>query len=387
MESRFTRQFRFPFRSVVALLLLQTMTLNACAPGRSLPHGKQEPRLQALVEGELSESVPGVLLHVDYPDKRFFWSGAAGVSDRESKQKLQADQPFRIASVTKTFVASAILRLWEDQKLALDDPIIRFIAPAHVALLRQGGYAVEQITIRHLLTHSSGLFDHTNTKTYLPNVLKNPTHRWTRTEQITEAVTGGKPVGQPGERFSYSDTGYILLGEIIETITQKSLNDALRDLLSFKRLGLIHTAFENTSGRAGQPQNRLHQYIDGTDTYRFDPSIDLYGGGGLLSTTADLTRFYQALFSHRVFRQRATLDTMLMKRDYATEAKMDYRMGIYATKINGLDAFTHAGYWGTQVVYIPTLKLAMATNYSQFWAQRGNAPILANALTELQNGQ
>ena len=71
-----------------------------------------------------------------------------------------------MASVTKTFVASTILRLWEDKKLKLEDPIIKYISKEHCEILIKGGYAPEKITILHLLTHSSGMAEHTQTEKF-----------------------------------------------------------------------------------------------------------------------------------------------------------------------------------------------------------------------------
>ena len=99
----------------------------------------------------------------------------------------------------------------------------------------KGGYAPEKITILHLLTHSSGMAEHTQTEKYKIEYLKT-NHIWTRTEQLLELTTQTKPVGKIGEQFSYSDSGYILLGEIIEKITQKSLGEAIEELLNFKKL-------------------------------------------------------------------------------------------------------------------------------------------------------
>lgn len=74
---------------------------------------------------------------------------------------------------------------------------------------------------------------------------------------------------------------------------------------------------------------------------------------------------------------------MLEKIPYATTPSMDYRIGIYRIEVNGLEAFSHAGFWGTQVLYIPSLDLAMATNYSQAWKGRV-PPIFSQVLTHAQ---
>ena len=342
--------------------------------------------LQILLDSSVTDKNIGILLHVESPHQKLSWSGASGYSNIKDKTKLLNNQCFRIASVTKTFVAASILRLWEEGKLSLDSPISKYISKAHIEILKRGNYDADKMTIRHLLTHSSGLFDHANAKQYLEKIIANPTHVWTRTEQLEALVTWGQPVGAVGERFSYSDSGYILLGEILESVAGKSMNDALIDLLNLKKLGIKNTQIEDALNTQKNPNNRIHQYTDGEDTYNWNASIDLYGGGGLLSTTKDLSLFFNGLFQNKVFKQKATLDSMLAKSTYFLPEKprMDYRKGIYFIKLDETEAWTHAGYWGTQVVYVPQLDATIATNYSNGWRVRGHAPILEKVIAILQ---
>ncbi len=337
---------------------------------------------QSVIEKEINENMPGLLIHIESPDRNISWSGAAGFSDKDKQIKMEPGQSFRIASVTKTFVASTILRLWEDKKLALEDPISKYISSEHSEILIRDGYVVNKITIRHLLTHSSGLFDHAQTEEYMNRIFSEPKHTWTRTEQISKATEWGKPVGGIGERFSYADTGYILLGEIIEKLTGKSMNDGIREELDLKKLGLKNTWIEGL--RPVKKENRIHQYFNGIDTYSFNPSLDMYGGGGFLSTSYDLAIYFQKLFNNQVYRQESTLDTMLAPVNYREKPRMDYRKGMYMISINGMDVYTHTGFWGTQVIYIPSMNTSIAVNYSQAWSKRGQAPVLSEIITILQ---
>lgn len=380
-----------PIRTILSglslILLCCGLLLPACQTTSMLKNGSSHSNLaafQALLDSAINDKMPGILVHVESPRQKISWSGAAGVSDLKTQSKLQPDQTFRIASVTKTFVACSILRLWEQGKLSLIDPISKYISPEHTAILIEGGYQPDQITIRHLLTHSSGLFDHAATQIYFEKIQNDPGHHWTRTEQLRGCITWGKPLGKPGEKFSYSDTGYTLLGETLEKITGKSMGDAIEDLLKLKALGLKGTWVENEANLHRNDLKRIHQYLDGTDTYNYHASLDLYGGGGLLSTSKDLAIYFQNLFNHKVFDKVATLDTMLAKRNYAVKPRMDYRMGMYFIQLNGLDAYTHSGFWGTQVAFVPSMNATIAANYSQIWTARGNAPVLAKALAVLQ---
>ena len=337
---------------------------------------------QQFLDNQITEeNTPGVLVSVISRGKAMDWSGAAGYADKENKTPLLPHQTFRIASVTKTFVAAAILRLWEDGKLKLTDPINQYISAEHTNILKKGGYDPAKITIYHLLTHSSGMAEHTQTEKYQMPYLKT-NHSWTRTEQLLELINFTKPIGELGQQFSYSDSGYILLGEIIENITKKSLGAGVEQLLRLKKLGLKSIHFENPNGEYGT--DRIHQYLDGEDTYAINPTIDLYGGGGLLASARDLSLFFMYLFENKVFRKESTLEKMLEPVQYSKKQPLDYRIGIWETEIEGLKAYTHSGFWGTQVIYIPDLKTSIAANYSQRWNRKKFPPIMPVIVAELK---
>jgi D-alanyl-D-alanine carboxypeptidase len=250
----------------------------------------------------------------------------------------------------------------EERKLKLSDPVTKYISKAHAQLLKDEGHEPQEITIRHLLTHTSGLFDHGSSAEYLQRIIADPQHVWTRTEQIAGSMAWGSPVGTPGEKFSYSDTGYLLLGEAIEKITGKSLGIALREMINYKKLEMQDTWFELTEETPTQALPRVHQYLDTIDTHDFHPSLDLYGGGGIVTTMEDLTDFILGLFSHSIYGDVSTLDTMLasVSRLSAEKPKLDYRMGIWLQQYENFDAWTHSGFWGVQVWYVPEIKASVA---------------------------
>jgi D-alanyl-D-alanine carboxypeptidase len=330
-----------------------------------------------VLRSELTETMPGILFTIKSGDGKLSWSGASGINDLAIQDSLEIDQTFRVASVTKTFVAASILRLMEKGVLDLDDPISKHISAKHAKILSQD-YDLEEITIKHILRHSAGLFDHTHAPEFFELVLDTPRHEWTRTEQLQMCVEKGDPIGPPGMQFSYSDTGYIILGELVETYTEKSLDGGIKELLGLERLGLDRTDFERVDFITDQL--RIHQYFQGRDTYDFSPSMDYYGGGGILSTTEELVDFFQALFKGKIFENPETLALMLEPVTYETKAQMDYQMGMYKVQVNGLDAYCHSGFWGTQVIYIPTLDLYMAANYSAGWKGSAVAPVFGKIL-------
>jgi len=330
--------------------------------------GVDTSSLQAVIaDGVAPEGpVPGRLAAVVDDDGDLVWEGASGRVDRAAPEPLRAGDAVRIASVTKTFTAAATLRLVEDGVFGLDDPIGPLISTESRDVLGRGGYDVDAITVRHLLAHTSGLPDYASTvgqALYLAAVLAEPAHHWTRLEQIQFGVDHYTPVGDPGEVFMYSDTGYILLGEILERATGQSLGDAYRELLDFESLGLTSTWWEGDAEAPGAVR-RAHQEFDSldADAHHLDPSFDLYGGGGLVATMGDLARFFHALLAGQVFTDPATLDTMLTIPPVSANQDPPYGMGISRYQIDEHLCWGHSGFWGLIALACPDDGFAVAVS-------------------------
>ncbi len=269
--------------------------------------------LQSLIDQCVrnDDTIPGVIMDVNAPAIDFAFSSAAGVVDFESGEPLTNQHPVRIASNTKTYVSAAILRLWEDGRLDLDAPISAYLPEEHCRIMRSGGYDPDAITTRHLLTHTSGLFDYSDCEAF-EELVEPGTYCWSRLEQLQGAIDWGQPYGKPGEVYRYTDTGYIELGEILEQITGlPSYGAAIRELVGFDRLGLNQTWLEDFEPHPVDTLPRAHQYLNGVSNYDHDASEDLHGGGGLVATMPDLAAFHRAVFTGGVFEKPETLDAML----------------------------------------------------------------------------
>ena len=132
--------------------------------------------------------------------------------------------------------------------------------------------------MRQLLTHTSGIHDYAQDLKYYPAAPGDKRHRWTCLEQAQFALKSGKPHFAPGQGFHYSDTGYILPGEIIERVSKMSLAKAFRALLDFKKLKLDETYMESLEPAPKGVKALSHPYLGTLDTADFDPSFDLYEG-------------------------------------------------------------------------------------------------------------
>ncbi len=355
----------------IALLTVACASCNLGTEPQSI-----EKRLETLVAEKVAASgfQGGVALHVDSPSLGLDWEGAVGLADPATGEAMTPEHPVRIASNTKTYVAAAVLRLWEQGRVDLDATITQYLPSDFVATLQGDGYQTGEITVRHLLTHTSGLYDHGASEQYTLDILADPQHRWTRAEQLQICVDAGDPLGAPGTVYSYSDTGYILLGKILEEITGQNLAGAVWSLIDRPRHGMNSTWFETLEPRPRDTTHRAHQFLGDVDVTSFDPSCDLWGGGGIAATVGDLARFTRALFSGEIYDNPKTLDTMLTTFDGlqaapgASERALApgaYRMGVWILTSDGTTIYRHTGFWCTGATWIPEYDLVMTMTVNQ----------------------
>lgn len=379
-----TGRYRFRQRlttTMVALAVCTSVTLltppvaaaptAAAAAAASDQRDKAEllrAKAQELVSGLVqTDGAPGAAAYIIAPKLGLMSGVAAGTTRRSGRDMLTAEHPIRIASVTKPFVATAILRLWEMGKLELDRPIRAYLTPAQVTILEDGNYDVEAITTRRLLAHTSGLVDFFFTKEFQliePKLRSGEMkHRFTVDEQLKMAMEEG-PRFAPGQAFDYTDTGYILPGAILENETGNSMGAATRDLVGFDRLGLTQTWWEVMEPQPRSVVARVHQYDRlGRDINNEYPSFDLLGGGGIVSTPRDMATFFYALFRGQVFSKPETIHVMVSVDETATPRKRIrdvYGYGVRIHKVGDLTVYAHGGSWGLEVGYVPELDMAVS---------------------------
>lgn len=336
-----------------------------------------ETRVQKAVEED--NIAPGFAIVVIGPTAAESYAAAAGAADSDGRA-FTPDTPLRIASNTKTFTAATVLRLWEDGRVDLDAPIAGLINPDFDAMLRGDSYDTDAITVRHLLMHTAGLPDHAD-DAYVQIVMADPMRQWTRREQLQVGVDNHDPLGPPNAQYTYSDTGYILLGDIIERVTGEPLAMAVRRELKFAEIGLNATWWEQAEQRPENAAPRARQYISGLDTTDWNGSIDAYGGGGLIMSANDLARFMAALMRGEIFDDAATLETMMSAPGHPFPDR--YRLGLFPREFQGYDGYTHEGFWGTHARFIPELDVAISAVVLDQSGYGKMFPLVSETLNEL----
>jgi D-alanyl-D-alanine carboxypeptidase len=356
-------------RRLAALLLVLPLLAAACgdeAASSAPPPWMAEPPpayfdLDRWVADELARfpELPGEIVLVDAPGVH----QVVAQGDAAPGEPLTAEHDFRIASVTKTFVAATVLRLVEQGELGLDDPIDEHLQRHFVDLLVDDGYDPAAITVGMLLDHTSGIADYAHTSDYTAVAYADLDRRWTPEEQVRFAMDHEAPLGDPGTTFAQSDTGYVLAGQIVQSVTGLGLAQAVRTTLDLDGLGLTHTFWESLEPAPKPEPPRFHNLFGTLDTWQQHPSVDLWGGGGLVSTAEDLARFYGALFGGEVFDDPATLDRMTTVAPVSGQSRA--ALGLFRVAAAGVTCFEHGGFYGTIAFHCPSVDLTIVREVGQ----------------------
>ncbi|WP_331729862.1 serine hydrolase domain-containing protein [Streptomyces sp. NBC_00073] len=314
--------------------------------------GQDRPELQKAIEEIVESGFLGVQLRVN--DERGEWAGSAGARELGRSGEPPTDGHFRIGSSTKNFIATSALMLVAEGRIGLDAPVDDFL-PAF-GLDRR-------ITVRMLLQHTSGIFNHTGELyedgTFVPGIPMP--YGVTGTEWVDNRFTTHRPQElvrlalskparfEPGADWSYSNTNYVLARLVIEKVTGRSFAEELRRLV-LGPLGMTGTVAPDSSPEIPEPYSRSYyrRYRHGdagqeetVDISRQNPSW-VSAGGDMISTTRDLHTYFSALMGGKL------LPAGLLAEMRTPEPKAGYGLGVFAQDAGpyGGTVFHHNGAQG-----------------------------------------
>ena len=311
-------------------------------------NGLNLTELRKAIEELHQAGMPGVFVEVRDGDE--IWSGAAGVADVNTGRAVTPDMRHRVGSITKTFTAAAILQLVERRQIGLDMPIGHYL-PRLVPGERGGA-----ITVRMLISHTSGLaeylpYAYPSLKAFPKLANTSPKslddHRFTRfhpTELIELGVKApdvAKPGGIPGV---YSNTNYLLLCQLLELVTGTAVEECItRNVI--ERAGLKDTELPvgpHISGPHPQMYEAWFGMIDPPRDYSVFDMSWVGPSASLISTVADLNRFYRLLLAGEIINQSSLEQMHRTVPVISFEGKkIEYGLGLHKTEIPG-----HGTFWG-----------------------------------------
>lgn len=303
-----------------------------------------------LLTTHYTPNAPGVAVLIARGDEVIYRS-ARGAASMELDVPLSADQVFRIGSITKQFAAAAVLKLAEDGKLSLDDKLSKFVP----------GYPRgDAVTVRMLLNHTSGIRSYTS----LPGVMDGPIQKTVTTAQLIDTFKGATPDFAPGTAWKYNNSGYVLVGAVIEAASGMPWHAYLQQAF-FKPLGMAHTGYGNEDIAVIPGLVTGYTLADGKWALAMYLSMTQpHAAGALVSNVDDLLRWNRALHTGKVLK---TDSYQKMITPVGSAVGDRYGFGISHDTLRGADELQHGGGifgFSTYLLYLPEQQLSVAVLYN-----------------------
>jgi CubicO group peptidase (beta-lactamase class C family) len=306
-------------------------------------------KAEALLAASFPADGPGAAVIVTHGGRKLYASGR-GLADLDAKRPITPDTAFKLGSIVKQFTATTVVKLVDEGKIGLEDPISRFIPD-----FPQPGAGA---TVRQLLNHSSGTQDFSKIPGFMGSA---PTLRPNSTTDLL-AVTRSRPShAKPGERWEYNNGGYVVLGAIIEKVTGKTWHEAIVQRVA-QPLGLRSLAYAalneadparargyNLQGGQQRPAQGVHMSV-------------AHAAGGLVASASDLAKFAQALHGGRLVSPELYRE-MIQPARLADGSTRPYGFGLRLQELRGRRALVHGGSGrgiNTDSIYIPSEDLYVA---------------------------
>ena len=306
---------------LLVLILIQIQTQGQSSDFRS--------EVDSLIQDALKDQRTGLTVGIMHHGEMVYAEGF-GKADIELEVSMDANHIFRIGSITKQFTSAAILRLMENDKLSLDDPIQKFI-PDYKTMNKT-------VTIEHLLTHTSGIPSYTNAEIWDQEMRKRD---FKPLDLLHEFATDTLEF-DPGTQFKYNNTGYFMLGYIIEQISGKTYEDYINEEF-FKPLKMESSHYGSNQKiipmrASGYDSNESGQLVNSLYLSMSQP----YSAGSLLSTVHDLAVWNKYVFSHKVI-SASTLNRAHTPYTLADGTKTGYGYGWGVGEQYGMKTIAHGG--------------------------------------------
>ncbi len=314
-------------------------------------------------------AIPGISAAIVLPDGAT-WSGVSGMADVAAETPVTRSTSFAIASVSKTFTSALILALAEDGLIDLEAPVRQYLPDLKKVSVK--------VKVRHLLDHTSGLRDYFFHASIDRLLLSRPDRRWDAAAAMKYV---GKPYFEPGKGWAYSNTNYLVLGVLAETVGKAPLAEQVRTRF-LEPLHLDHTWYQPEDDA---PADVAHGYrfsstakaapaidlSDGTPLVPFTSVVTAAGGaGGFAANARDLARWAQALYAGDVLDPQYRAAMTNITGTAAVKAAIPYGYGVQVFEIDGRPTVGHSGRllgFRAALRYLPDqgVSIAVLTNQSR----------------------
>jgi D-alanyl-D-alanine carboxypeptidase len=355
---------RISFGLYVFLLLFsscsvyrQDLDILPCADPTGLnPNYSKADDLQAAMQQLVEAGVPGCAMAL-YSEEEGWWVGAAGLAKIEDRTPMQVCHLQYLQSIAKTYMAVAVLRLYEQGKIDLDAPVTRYLPEKYSRYVSGAG----RVTVRMLLNHTSGIPEYNFSPDYVAYLLQHPDHYFTGEDYLR--YIEGKPLNfEPGSKYMYTNTNYVLLALLADAMAGDHAQ-LIRETI-FEPLELTQTFYRDDPN---YPNYRwlVNSYwdrygngiVENASQMQRNNVAALIGDDGIVATPIEAVKFLKGLMEGKLLKP-ATLEEMKTWVNNG-QGNPAYGLGLSHTVINGQVGYGHSGGGigaGCELRYFPEKK-------------------------------
>jgi D-alanyl-D-alanine carboxypeptidase len=328
------------------------LTIKTCTDQVNTSTYSKATSITKAVEQLTSDGVPGCAVTI-YSSEGW-WSTASGYAKIENKTPMQSCHLQYLQSVAKTYMAVGILKLHEQGKINIDDPMTKYLPEKYSRYIKDAN----SITIKMLLNHTSGIPEYNSVPAYVTKLIQHPEYPFTAEEYLK--YIDQKPLTfKPGSKYSYRNTNYVILALIADNLTGDHAK--FLDEVIFKPLQLSHTFYRNHEGYLKYPElvntywdRYSNSILENASKLQRDNVAALIGDDGIVATTEDAVKFLKELMEEKLLSH----ETLELMKSWVNDSKGNptYGLGLDYAMFNGKPAYGHSGGGigaGCQLYYFP----------------------------------
>jgi D-alanyl-D-alanine carboxypeptidase len=328
-----------------------------CDPGVSLNHGySKAAALDSIMKHYTTNALPGLAVAV-YTEKEGWWAGTGGYANIEKKVPMQKCHLQYLQSVSKTYMAVAILQLKDQGKIHLDEPITKYLPTQYSQYITDAG----SITVRMLLNQVSGVPEYNSEPSFVSEVILHPLKNFSASDCLKSIA--GKPLRfTPGSKYEYINTNYLLLSLIGDAITGDHATFIKKNI--FKPLGLNNSSYGKGHGYLkglNMPESYWDVFNNGVPVnitgFQQSTVVSSKGDDGIVCTTVDAIKFMKGLMEGKLLKPESLKEMLDFVKD--EKGNKRYGMGLIYFDFGGIEAWGHGGGGvgaGCGLLYIPSHK-------------------------------
>jgi D-alanyl-D-alanine carboxypeptidase len=335
-----------------ALSLAGNAQQENCAHANSDAANRRFESVRRKMDEVVSLGIPGMVAGVKTQDLE--WYFASGFSRLESQTRMNTCNLQYLQSISKTYLATSILILSERDKVDLDLPVSNYLPDDVASWISRS----DEMTVRMLLNHSSGIPEYNYLPQYITVLLQDPDHDF-QPRDYMKLIQGKDLDFEPGSRYSYRNSGYVLLALMMDHLTGDHAAYIRENI--FERLGLKHTFYRDTPSYLDRPElvngywdRYSNGILENSSFLQVQNVKKMVGDDGIITNPADAIRFLEALIEGKLVSKASLAEMRTWIND--SNGVPQYGLGLDLTTLGGKEAIGHSGGGlgaGSQLYYFP----------------------------------